>query len=143
MANAGKGEVSLQINETTYTLVLTLDAMVALEEMFGTPEKPVFFPEIAALAEKGSTKHARALFWALFQEHHADVQLTQVSKLVQAAGGIVALGETLTKVMASTEPDKKDLDTLGVKKNPQSAQAAKARTNGTGERSTSGRDALA
>lgn len=136
MANAQKGEVSLQIGDKTYTLALTLDAMVSIEEMFSTDEKPVFFQDIAMLAEKGSAKHTRALMWALFQHHHKDVTIETVSTLVQKAGGIVALGKTLEQVMQSGSPDKRDLAALGVRGNPPKAQAGK-KVNGTGASSTS------
>jgi hypothetical protein len=138
MANAEKGEVSIQIGDTTYTLALTLDAMVTLEEMLSTPDRAVFFTEIAVLSERGSIKHTRALIWALFQAHHPNVTLADVSGLVQKAGGIVEFGKTLEAVIQRSKPDPRDVADLGVKPNPPRAQAgAGKRSNGTGASSTS------
>lgn len=136
MANAQKGEVSLVIGDKTYTLALTLDAMVLLEEMFSTPEKMVVFSDVAALAERGSSKHIRALMWALFQAHHPEVAIKDVSRLVQQAGGIVGLSQTLESVLKTTSPDKRDVEALGVQ-NPPNAQAVAGVGAGTGASSTS------
>lgn len=135
MANRERGEVSIEIAGKTYTLAMTLNAMVALEDMFSTAEKAVTFDEIAGLADRGSVKHLRACFWAVLQEHHSDIQLTDVSGLVADAGGIGAFSVKLQELAKVSAPDARDLNRLGVKPgNPPQAQAAKG---GTGGRSSS------
>lgn len=134
MANAERGEVSLTLDGKVYTLALSLNAMVALEELFSTPEKLMTFEEVSALADKGSIKHVRALIWSVFQDYHPEVTLTGVSKLVTAAGGLGVLTVKLAELAKASTPDPKDLKKLGVKANPPGARAARS---GTGEGSTS------
>ena len=43
MANRQNGEVSIDVDGTQYTLAMTIDSMVALEEMFSTPTQMVTF----------------------------------------------------------------------------------------------------
>lgn len=136
MANRERGEVSLQIGERTYTLALTIDAMVSLEEMFSTPEKAMTFTEIMALADKGSMKHLRGLIWAVLQAHHPEIEVSQVSALVAESGGIPGMYAKLQQLSGAAAPDARDLNELGVKPpNPPRAQVG--RKAGTGGRLTS------
>jgi hypothetical protein len=138
MANRQKGEVSIEIDGETYTLALTLDAMCQLEDIFSTPQKVMTFQEVIDLADKGSTKHLRALIWAALQLHHPDLALADVSPLVQKAGGIAVFSLTFLRLAKETFADPVDLEALGVKAgaNPPQASGAK-RSRGTGARSIS------
>lgn len=134
MANPERGEVSITINGTVYTLSLSLNAMVALEEMFSTPEKPLTFQQISEIADKGSIRHVRAMIWSCFQDYHPDLSLPDVGKLVSQGGGLDVFTLKLAELAAAVAPDPKDLKKLGVKANPPGARAARA---GTGGASTS------
>lgn len=138
MANRQNGEVSITIDGKVYTMAMTIDAMVALEEMFTTPQKAMTFQEVSDLCEAGSMKHLRALLWAVFQAHHPDIEIKDVSRLVQAAGGLGEFTVKLMQLVKATQPDPKDLAALGIKAdaNPPQAQARKA-TRGNGARSIS------
>lgn len=142
MANRELGELSMDIGGDTYTMSLTIDAMVALEELFSTPDKPMFFGEIAALAERGSMKHIRGMIWAVFQEHHPDLRLKDIGKLVAKGGGLLRFNQQLAALAEVSKPDPKDLSSLGVR-NPPAAQAERKASRGTGARSTSTHDASA
>jgi len=133
MANRQNGEVSITIDDTVYTMAMTLDAMVALEEMFN-----LTFQEVSDQCERGSMKHLRAMLWAVLQGHHPDLQIKDVSRLVQAAGGLGVFTLKLMELAKATQPDQKDLKALGIKPdaNPPQAQAARP-TRGIGARSTS------
>ena len=138
MANRHKGEVTIDVEGTAYTLALTIDAMVALEDQFSTPQKLVTFQEILGLADRGSVKAMRALIWAALQRHHPTITLTDVSDLVQRAGGLAAFVQTFSALAKVSFADPKDLEALGVPTgaNPPRAQGGTP-IRGTGGRSTS------
>ena len=138
MANRENGEVSLVIGDKTYTLAMTINAMVALEDMFSTPSQMVTFQKVSEMADAGSIKHLRAILWAVLQEHHPDVTIEQVSTLVRDAGGLGVFTVKLLEMAKATMADPKDLEALGIRPtaNPQPAQGGRA-TRGTGGRSTS------
>lgn len=123
MANREKGEVSMEIDGTQYTFVLTVDAMVALEDMFSTPQRETTFQQVMQRVQAGSVKHCRGLIWASLQEHHPEMTLKDVSAMIQAAGGIFAFSDKLEQLAVSATPDSKDLQELGVKPNPPKARA--------------------
>jgi hypothetical protein len=144
MANRQKGEVSIDVDGTTYTLALTVDAMVALEEMFSTPAKSVTFQDVITESDKGSIKHLRGLLWSLLQLHHPELGIKDISPLVQRAGGLGVFAAKFMELAKSAFADPADLEALGVKAgtNPPQAQAGK-KIRGIGERSTSARAAQA
>lgn len=142
MANRERGELSMDIGGETYTMSLTIDTMVRLEDVFSTPEKPVYFKEIAEAAEKGSMKHTRAFVWAVLVENHPDLKLTDIGKLIAQGGGLHAFTNKLAQLAGISQPDARDLQSMGVSANPPQAQAGDA-PRGTGARSTSKRAARA
>lgn len=143
MANRQNGEVSIQVGDTNYTMALTIDAMVALEEMFSTPQKSVTFEEVTAAADRGSVKHLRAMIWAVLQQHHPELEIKDISPLVQKAGGLKGMERKLVELAKATMADPADLAELGVatKGNPPPAQISKKATNGSGGVSSSARGA--
>lgn len=135
MANKEKGEVSIVAGGATYRLAITLDAMVALEEMFSTPTAPVTFQQVVDRSDAGSMKHTRALVWAALQVNEPPPDIGDVSRIVEAAGGLGAFTTALLKLAKAIMPDPKDLEALGIKPNPRTAQAGKK--TGTGATSIS------
>ena len=138
MGNRHKGEVSIEIDGEVYTMALTVDAMVALEDQFSTTQKFVTFQEVLAQADRGSVKAIRALLWAALQLHHPGIEMKDISPLVHAAGGLNVMTEKFTKLARESFADPNDLEALGVKAgaNPPQAQADKT-NRGTGARSSS------
>jgi len=138
MANRQNGEVSIEIDGKTYTLAMTIDSMVALEDLFSTGDTTVTFQDVIDRSDRGSMKHLRGLLWSVLQEHHPEVAITDVSRLVQKAGGLGAITVKLMELAKGTQADPKDLEALGVKpeKNPPPAQDG-GKTSGTGADSTS------
>jgi len=145
MANREKGEVSVEIAGTSYTLCLDLNAMCALEEMFSKPGADVTFQDVLAQVNLGKQRYIRAVFWAAFQKFHPEVTLKGVSDLVQASGGVLGFtGELMSKMgvaVASTSPDPADVKAVSNGRPPR-AQAQR-RAGGTGRRSTAARARLA
>jgi hypothetical protein len=138
MANRQKGEVSMEIAGTSYTLALTIDAMCQLEDLFSTPAKAALFQEVVALADRGSMRHLRGLIWVCLQKYHPDLALTDVSDLVHQAGGLGVFGQKLMELTKEAFADPKDMEELGIKPsaNPPRAPGGKT-TRTTGAVSTS------
>lgn len=137
MGNMQDGKLSMDIGGETYTMSLTIDAMVRLEEMFA----PLLFAEISEKAERGSMTHIRAFIWAVFVDNHPEITINNVGKLIANGGGLERFTNKLAELAGISKPDPRDLQTLGAKPNPPAAQAATPR--GTGARSTTKRAAQA
>lgn len=131
MANPQKGEVSVTLDGQQYTLALTLNAMVEIEDLFGIP-----FMQVCEKAEEASPKHIRGLIWATLRKHHKELTVEQVGDLVDG-GNLGALSAVLGRVVKVGSPDAKDLP-KGKSENPTKARAG---ANGTGASSTSAHDA--
>jgi hypothetical protein len=103
--------VTVNIDGIPHTLALTLDAMVAIEDLFEAPDKAVTFGQVVDAVEAGSVKHLRAMIWALLQRHHPTVTLGDVSSLVERAGGVSVFTEKLSelssRMAAKPKPSRK------------------------------------
>lgn len=138
MANREKGQVSIDIGGKPYLMAITLDAMVAVEEMFSKPgAPPVTFQQVVDRSDAGSMTHTRALIWASLLVNNPAPTIKEVGGLVEAAGGLGPFTVALVKVAKAIAPDAKDLEALGIKANPPAAQAGRKRASGTGAGSTS------
>jgi hypothetical protein len=138
MANREKGHISIDIGGRSYRMALTLDAMVLLEELFSTPDHPVTFQQVVDRSDAGSMKHTRALIWATLQINDPPPELTEISALVEEAGGFGTFTVALLQLAKAAAPDPKDLEALGMRApNPPAAQAGRRSRAGTGAGSTS------
>ena len=134
MANPERGEVSLTIGETTYTMVFNMGAMIAAEEKAEAIGMPLTWDEIVTKADKGSARCFRLFIWAMFHKHHPVLSLDQVSDLIDQVGGALGMQRAVQAAHRSLQPDQRDTQALGpAPKRPRRAQAV----NGTGARSTS------
>lgn len=124
MANRERGEVALEIDGTTYTMVLDLEALCTLEDHFSTPDREYVFPEILERASRGSARHIRAIVWAAMQRKHPGMTLAETSDIITASGGLMGFGDKLTALAGSTRPDDEDAKELngGKKVRPRKAQ---------------------
>jgi len=137
MANRVKGEVTVDLDGASYTLCLDMNAMIALEDRFSTPDKPVTFAELFVRVQANSMRHVLAFLWVAFLKHHPGLTEQDVNDLIQKSGGIFEFSAVITGLATATEPDPTDVKALGIKPkaNPQKAQAQ----GGTGVRSISRR----
>lgn len=110
MANRDKGEVSLSLGGTPYTLVLNMAAMIAAEELAETPTSSPTWDEIVARWGKGSAKAGRIVAWALLRKYHPKLTLEQAGELIDDAGG----GEEFAKAYAAAQADPADAKALGM-----------------------------
>jgi len=101
MANVHRGQVSLAVGDTTYTLSLSTNALCDLEDLFG---KNV--TEVAALlgADNVSMKTVRGMFWAALQDHHPDVDLKGAGRIITDAGMPAAM-EAIGKAFKAAFPE--------------------------------------
>lgn len=139
MANREKGEVSLVVGGTSYTLVLNMAAMIAAEEAASTPSKEVTWDQIVTKYSSGSAKYVRIFLWAMLHKFHPDMTLEQVGELVDEAGGVVEFARALEAGQRALTPDPEDVKALGV----EAKRPRKARNDGTGVISISQRAASA
>lgn len=128
--------VVLTVGDRTYTYLADMAALIKAERAMSADEdRLVVSREIVLGAAMGSNRHTRFLLWAALQRHHPDVTLDQATEILSTLGGTDQLMELLTKLRASTMPDKEDAP----KDRPQEARQA----TGTGAPATSSPDALA
>ena len=132
MANREKGEVSVVVDGVTYTLVLNLAAMIAAEEQSEAQGKPLTWDALMAQAVAGSARATRLFLWAMFQKHHADLSLGDVTAVIDAAGGVEGFRRAMDAAQQALTPAREDVEALGPPSRPR-----KARVNGSGGRSTS------
>lgn len=136
MANRQKGEVSLVIDGRTFTLVLNTNAMAEIEDQLsridGKDRNWDFFASRLMDPKKAGVRDVRLLMWGMTREHHADITLADAGRLVDAAGGMAALGDLLVpSAAAAATPDPADVEALGLKPgNPPKAQAGKKTAGG-------------
>jgi hypothetical protein len=73
--------VTLDVDGTTYTLSLDINAICCAEEAVNRP-----IHEIQAQAAAGSLRYLRLLIWAAFQAHHPALTIEDVGVLMTRAG---------------------------------------------------------
>lgn len=98
MANHIAGEVSFEFEGNKYTLVFDFNAMVEFEDATGENAMHAL-----KLYDEGrlTAKMARALFWAMLQEHHPEVDLRDAGRMAIPASE--ALGRALTAAAVKPE----------------------------------------
>jgi Phage tail tube protein, GTA-gp10 len=101
MANRERGEVSLTVNGTTYTLRPTVNAICDLEDLLQLP-----FAAIAEKASAGDIRAMRALMWAYLQDKHADEIKSprDAGAWIERAGGLRQVETALREVTALNAP---------------------------------------
>ena len=132
MANREKGESTVEIGGRSYTLVVGLEELCALEEIVSRNGREYTIKEIIDLVQRGSLRFAKAILWAALIRHQPKTQMADVLKMVDQMGGLEQAMVVLGKVFESMNPDAED-----VQKAEKGARPRKARIDGTGAASTS------
>lgn len=143
MANRERGEITIDVNGTSYTLVFNTSAMLAAEELASTPQKEVTWDQILARISAGSVRMLLILLWAMLRKYHPDTTLEDVQRLIDDAGGLTPMKAIIERAHESATADPKDVQAL---KRPPAAQGSRERTRRTrqaGAASTSTLDASA
>jgi hypothetical protein len=83
MANKAKGEVGFEVDGKSYTLVFSINALCELENQLGGD-----VANIAAAGFGGIKRYStlRATFWAGLTDHHPNMTLQAVGKIINALG---------------------------------------------------------
>lgn len=102
MANPERGEQRFTAGDETYILRLTTAAACELESRTGRTLRDI---QLGA-AVRGSITDSCWLLWASLQDHHAATvkALTDVQRIVDAAGGLDGINEQLDRFMTLNAP---------------------------------------
>lgn len=98
MTNSERGEFSLRVGTRTYTLKLSVNAAVAIQEETGKT-----IADLYRDATKIDFKAIRTVIWILLQKHHAAdfTDHEKVGDLIDDAGGIHVFLDALTGLAAA------------------------------------------
>lgn len=105
MANPIKGEVDLVVGPVTYTLKMSINAIIQLETLL---DKGVM--EISALLSDPANMRLgtwRAALWASLQAHHKGTTLDDAGDIIAEASlptVMTAVGEALQSAFPSSDP---------------------------------------
>jgi hypothetical protein len=140
MANREKGEVSLTSGETTYTLAMTFNGMIAAEDaseaIFG---RRLTWQELATGVEKQGLRELRLLIWALTRRHHPEMSIEDVGeKIIGSFSGIGGLRHVIDRVFDTSAPDPEDTKELPVNGTGRPRKALRAGTGVTSISSVGG-----
>jgi len=137
MANVRRGEVAVESNGQTYTLVIDTNAMAEIEELLSTPEKPIAFADVLQGVTKNNVRHIRAFTWGALRRHHGELTVKDAGAFIDGVGGVIAFAPYLAKIAAAALPDKDDAATAGDTGDDGRPTAVPGgRPPGTGARST-------
>ncbi len=90
MANRERGERVLAIGDQSFTLRVTTNACVEVEELSGRT-----WDQITGGLQAGSLRDARLLLWACLRDHHPTVAtcdkegLARIGELIDRMGGVL------------------------------------------------------
>jgi hypothetical protein len=138
-ANRERGEVSLAIGGTSYTLKLTINGMIAAEdESEAIDGVRQTWDDIFARVQQGELRYLVLFLWAMTRKHHAALTRAEVGDLIAEAGGLPGLLSVIQQAVEAAAPDPVDVEELGLS----TSRPRKARRK-AGERSTSTAGAVA
>lgn len=96
MANPVKGDVSWQVGDEEYTLVLDFNALCELETLTDEPSALTF-----QKVERGFASAVGLVVWAALQRHHAGIKVPEVRDLISEAG-MESIQSTLVRLVAAS-----------------------------------------
>lgn len=99
--NSLKGDVALPVGDVTYTLCLSANAIVELEEYLDQPVAQI--GESLTDLAKLRMNTLRAVVWAGLREHHSEVDIKAAGALMDAAG-VPVIVEAIGKAFEAAFP---------------------------------------
>jgi GTPase len=104
MANPLRGEVELQTPDKTYTMRMSINAIVSIEDHFDKGINQVS----DMLADPSSMRigHLRSIIMHTLREHHPEVDETTAGEIIGQAG-FEATAEAIQKAMVAAFPQAK------------------------------------
>jgi hypothetical protein len=139
MANFIRGELAVESNGQTYTLVLTTNALVELQDVLSTPEKRVTLTQVLGRVGQNDVEAFRAFVWAATRRHHPTLTLKDAGDLIDGAGGIAGFARQIEALAASMRPDPDDAATAGKTDDAGRPIDAQTTPSGIGRRSIGNR----
>lgn len=103
MANAQKGEVTLEAGGETYRLQYTTNAMCELEDAAGKTINDLV-AELGDEANPPGIKSMRVLLWAALVEHQEAITVKETGKIIDAIG-IASVGSLIGESFKAAFPD--------------------------------------
>ena len=104
MANPQRGEHSVTVGETTYTLRFTLNALCEVEEAAG-----VSVEALLGRVSNGNLRDVRLLVWGALRDAHPELTLTEAGTVlgaVMAADGMEAAEALIVTAIEEAFPTK-------------------------------------
>ena len=133
MANRERGEVSFQVDGTSYTLVMSINGILEVEDAASAiAGQPMLFDQVGRKVAEGNVRYLRVLFWGLLRKYHRDLTLDEVGDLIDAAGGLIGIQRLITTALDASAPDEADKKALGADKDRPRRARAVTGSGGTG-----------
>lgn len=104
MANPLRGEVDLQTPDKTYTMRMSINAIVSIEDHFDMGINQI--AEKLADSQSMRIGNLRAIVMHALREHHPEVNETEAGEIIGKAG-FEATAEAIQKAMVSAFPQTK------------------------------------
>lgn len=108
MGNATRGQISFKVDNTTYKMHFTANALCELEDASGL-SAPKFLEALEANATIGDLRMSdvRLLFWAGLTENHSKLSVSDAGRMITAMGGMEKAMEVLEKAVSAAMPSQK------------------------------------
>lgn len=136
-ANPEKGEVDVVIGGVRYTLVMTFNGLIDVQNALAVNGVKPKVDRVMDLVAAQDLEAFRAVFWGTLRRHHPDISLQAAGELMSDAGGLPALDAMLAEVSRGSSPDPRDVKAVEVATGRPSKAAKAARkttTRGIGAR---------
>jgi len=138
MTNPVKGEVEFKVEGVTYTLVMTFNGLIDVQNALAVNGVKPKIERVMQLVAEQDMEAFRAVFWGTLRRHHPGISLEAAGDLTSDAGGLPALDAMLAAVSRGSAPDPRDVQAVEVAMGRPSRAAKAARkttTRGIGAKS--------
>jgi hypothetical protein len=108
MGNATRGQISFKVDNTTYKMHFTANALCELEDA-SKMSSVQYLQELEASASNGNLMmtDVRLLFWAGLTENHSDLSIADAGRLITKLGGLEKAMAVLEKAVSAAMPSQK------------------------------------
>lgn len=103
--SAANPDRSIKVGDKTYTLRLSVRAMIALQDHYGLKSMTEVGQHLEGLGEDVTPQDLVAVLWAALRTHHPDVDMDCALDILDELG-IQAMQEVLGDAFAAASPDK-------------------------------------
>jgi hypothetical protein len=101
---------------------MSINSLIVLQNKLSTGNGPASMQAIFDAVTSGSLEHIRSVFWAGLLRYHPDITVEEAGHIIDDLG-LDGVSEVLDQAQSAANPDQRDLDDLGVKRNPRKARA--------------------